>query len=273
MDGTPLGGRPGTAPTTESGAPGDDADADADGDPTAPPDGDTSARAAASESGQWGGATGTPTGAGAGTDAGPRRPDANPGGPRVTPTGDAQSGGASGATTSRYPRSTGRGRRIGLREAWVGAVAATVVYFSGFGQYLLADRAATATAVGALRADPLGTLQGATAGASALPSPGPVAWTALVDAVAVEPAAAVVFPLGAGVLPVVLAWSVARFGRGIAWLYALLAAAPAATLVATALAPVPTVAAVLVGCVLAPALGAGGFLADVGRVVLARSSG
>lgn len=62
--------------------------------------------------------------------------------------------------------------------------------------------------------------------------------------------------------------TVARFGRGSAWLYALGSIMPAAVLAAWPLASVPLWLA-LVGLVVLPMLGVGGFCFDVGRYLLA----
>jgi hypothetical protein len=206
---------------------------------------------------------------------GPDRRGATDGRGSATRTNGAGPG--RGATVTR---SGATGARVGLREAWVATVAATVLYLSGLGQYLLADRAAASALAERLVAAPIATLRGTTVagagtGASAgvaLSSPGAVARAALVDAVAVEPTPAVVFPVGAFVLPLVLGWTVHRFGRGAAWLYVLLASGPAAALLVTAVVPsaVSVPVAVLGGCLLAPALGAGGFLVDVGRALVGR---
>lgn len=77
---------------------------------------------------------------------------------------------------------------------------------------------------------------------------------------------------GVVLLPVVVVATVARYGRGTAWLYALGSLAPALTLAAWPFVPTTTWLA-LCGLVLAPVLGVGGFLADVGRYLLATRRG
>lgn len=73
---------------------------------------------------------------------------------------------------------------------------------------------------------------------------------------------------GVVLLPLVVVTTVARFGRGSAWLYAFGSVLPVATLGVWVLGPTPLWLA-LVGLVVAPFLGVGGFLADVGRYLLA----
>jgi curved DNA-binding protein CbpA len=220
---------------------------------------------------------GTPTDDGGSAEGNRRRPREKPSNPS-DPDRSGESGGrASAARTNGAGReatqSSGAvGARVGLREAWVATVAATVLYLSGVGQYLLADRAAATALADRLVAAPIATLRGAASADVGLPAPGTVARAAVIDAVAVEPTSAAVFPLGAVVLPFVLGWTVRRFGRGAAWLYVLLACGPAVALLVTAAAPstVSVPVAVVVGCLLAPALGAGGFLVDVGRALVGR---
>jgi hypothetical protein len=150
-----------------------------------------------------------------------------------------------------HPR---RGPR--LEVAWLGVALAGLVYAAGLARYLGATDGVTA----ALAADPVGTL---TAGAG-LPSP-----SGFARAAAAAPSLDLLFPAGALVLPLVLGWTVLRFGRGAAWLYVLGALGPVVALTAGPALPVTPVALVVVLLVAVPTLATLAFLGDVGRFVVA----
>lgn len=112
-----------------------------------------------------------------------------------------------------------------------------------------------------LMADPAGVLSAP----FPLPSPTEFALSPVMTE-AVTPGAALL--TGVVVLPLVLVSTVARFGRGSAWLYAVGAIAPPVTLAVWPSIPAATWLA-LVGLLVLPLFGTVGFLADVGRYLLA----
>lgn len=140
-------------------------------------------------------------------------------------------------------------------------VLAVLGYFVGLGIYAAPHAATLQTTLGGLTSAPAATATGP------FPLPSPTAF-ALEPVLAgtVTPGAALLG--GTVVLPLVVVTTVARFGHGSAWLYALGSLVPAATLVAWPVVPTATWLAG-VGLVLAPLLGVGGFLFDVGRYLLA----
>jgi hypothetical protein len=180
-----------------------------------------------------------------------------------TSTGAASSGRATGnGRTARTGRRAGRRRhrrpRRGprLEVAWAGVALAGVVYAVGLAQYLGAADGLAA----ALATDPVGTL----AGGAGLPSP-----SGFARAAAAAPSLDLLFPVGALVLPLVLGWTVLRFGRGVAWLYVLGSLGPAVALTAGPVVPVPPVTLLVVLLVAVPSLATLAFLGDVGRFVVA----
>lgn len=140
-------------------------------------------------------------------------------------------------------------------------VLAVLGYLAGLGVYAAPHAGTLQTTLAALLSAPAATA----AGAFPLPSPAAFALEPVL-AGAVTPGAALL--AGTAVLPLVVVTTVARFGRGSAWLYALGSLAPAATLAAWPVLPTATWLAV-VGLVVAPLLGVGAFLVDVGRYLLA----
>lgn len=166
-----------------------------------------------------------------------------------------------GRASSRTSRSTAAGRRRALRRWWAAAFLGLAVYLGGLGVYLSVNRAAALALLDSLLAAPAATLAGP------LPLAAPLAMVLdLVAAPAATPA--VLFPAGVVLLPLVLVTAVSRFGRGIAWTYALGSLGPLAVTLA-GFAVSPAAWAVLLGLVLFPLLGAAGFLVDVGRYLLA----
>lgn len=92
--------------------------------------------------------------------------------------------------------------------------------------------------------------------------------TAYVRVLAADPSPALLFPVGAVLLPIALATTVLKFGRGAAWLYLLGAVGP---LVGFAARPeLPAMAGVdLALFVVLPLVAALVFLGDVGRYLVA----
>lgn len=167
----------------------------------------------------------------------------------------------SSARSTGGPRSAAQRRRRGLRR-WYGVVVLSILgYFAGLGVYAGHQAATLLSTVTRLQSTPAATLTGA------FPLSSPTAF-ALDPVIAGTVTAGAALLAGVVVLPLVVVTTVARFGRGIAWLYALGSLVPAATLAAWPVLPTATWLAV-VGLVLAPLFGVGGFLVDVGRYLLA----
>ena len=173
---------------------------------------------------------------------------------------DAHTGSrARGRARAGETRSPRRRRDNPLFVAWASVVAAGGLYLAGLAQYAGADADAVAALVDALLANPVAAL-----GASfALESP-----TTFVRAAAAAPSAALLFPVGAVALTVALAVTVARFGRGTAWLYVAAAATPAVGLLAYPSLP-STVAVALLTFVVLPVGATLAFVVDVGRYLVA----
>jgi molecular chaperone DnaJ len=157
--------------------------------------------------------------------------------------------------------SAGQRRRRGLKR-WYGVVVLSLVaYLGGLGAYAVQHLAAVQTLATQVTAAPVPTLTAV----GRLPSP---------TAFALSPVAAQTPTLGAALLagvvllPLVLGTTVARYGRGSAWLYVLGSTVPVLALAAWMVIPVPLWAAVL-ALVAAPVVGAGAFLVDVGRYLSA----
>jgi curved DNA-binding protein CbpA len=158
----------------------------------------------------------------------------------------------------RAYRSRQRQRRTGLRNGWVGVLAATVLYLAGLWWH--ARTRLTDGLVAALAADPVGTLAS---------GPGFVTSTAFVDASAAASPLAALLPVGAVVLLGVLGWTVLRYGHGTAWLYVLGAFGPIAALLVGVAAPDTGFGADALTFVVLPLAAAAAFLGDVGRYLLA----
>lgn len=134
-------------------------------------------------------------------------------------------------------------------------------YLGGLGLYAAPHLTTLQATLLRLPASPVATLT------SAFPLPSPVTF-ALSPIVLGTAAPGGALLAGVVVLPLVVVTTVARFGRGSAWLYALGSILPIATLAAWPMAPTPLWVALL-GLVVAPLVGVGGFLFDVGRYLLA----
>ncbi|SEO36008.1 hypothetical protein SAMN04487948_10256 [Halogranum amylolyticum] len=133
------------------------------------------------------------------------------------------------------------------------------VYVAGLAQFALASGTALESFLARLAADPVAAL---TTGWG-LGSP-----TAVVQSLAADPSLALLFPLGALLLPAALVTTVVEFGRGTAWLYLFGALGPLVGLAVGALSP--TAAAVdLALFVVLPVAAALVFLGDVGRYLVA----
>lgn len=143
-------------------------------------------------------------------------------------------------------------------------VIALLTYAGGIGGYLLQHRPAAERLLIDLSTAPVPTLVGT------FPLVSPTAYgVAAAENLAVgEPDLALLFLIGAGLLPLVVLTAVAQFGQGSAWAYALVSLGSVATLVAYSFVILPT-AAVLVGLVVLPLISGFGFLVDVGRYLLA----
>lgn len=88
-----------------------------------------------------------------------------------------------------------------------------------------------------------------------------------VRAAVAMPSPALVLPIGAVLLPLVLGTTVFQYGRGrVTWLYVLGTLCPLAA-IAAATTSVPTALSLLLLAVL-PVVGAGAFLVDVGRYLV-----
>lgn len=135
---------------------------------------------------------------------------------------------------------------------------ALVCYLAGLGVFAAANRGAALEFATAIASDPTATLLGS----FPLPSP-----TAFARGAMTTPSTRLVFPAGVAVLPLVLGWTVVRYGRGKAYLYALVTFGPAVYLATGPVVPSLAWLAVLALVVL-PVLGALAFLVDVGRYLL-----
>ncbi len=186
-------------------------------------------------------------------------------------TGEATAGGttAAGQTRRAYRRTestettepttpNANPRRRALRTRWLAVFVAAAVYVAGLAVYLVAGRSALATYLAGLTADPT------TAASSVASLPNLVAF---VRAAVATPGPALVLPVGTALLPVVLGVTVVQYGQGrVTWLYVLGTLGPLAA-IAAATTSVPTAFSLLLLVVL-PVVGAGGFLADVGRYLV-----
>lgn len=177
----------------------------------------------------------------------------------------------------RAPSSTGEAvgsrthpdRRLVLRRGWVAVAASFLVYLAGLSQYALAERAVLLALTTDLWTAPVATLA-----ADGGPS-GVVPFVAdAVGSVASSAASpiALALPLGAVALPLALGATVARAGRGTAWLYPLGALTPVALIAVGAVAPAALPGAVavdLLALAVLPVAASVTFLGDVGRYLLA----
>lgn len=163
----------------------------------------------------------------------------------------------SASQASTATRSTHRER---LRNRWVAVSVALAVYMAGLSQYALANQSALDALVGGLASDPAATLV-TEAGLSA-----PMAF---IRAAAAEPSLALLFPVGAAVLPLVLVLTVVRFGKGAAWLYAFGALSPLAGIAMGEFLPISAAWVDLSLFIVLPVVVTLVFLVDVGRYLWA----
>lgn len=167
-------------------------------------------------------------------------------------------GAAPGATPGSTGASEVAARRRSLRRWYLLVVAAFAGYLAGLGAYVRANYSASLDLARAVAADPAALL--APAGLSE-----PLAYAV---SAATAGSVGLLFPVGALLLAAVLGATVARFGRGWAYLYVVGGATPAAAVFLRGL--FPSLAAVDVAAFLVfPVVGAGAFLVDVGRYLLA----
>lgn len=189
---------------------------------------------------------------------------------RTTSTNRAPNSATNGNASTQSSRTTARqyepqqrtrssGRRTQLRNRWVAVFLAVGVYVAGFAQFVLADQAALGSLLARLAADPVSAL--ATGWGLGAP-------TTFVGTLVATPSPALLFPVGAVLLPAALAVTVFTFGRGAAWLYLLGALGPLVGLVAGPLLPTATAVDLALFVVL-PVVAALVFLGDVGRYLVA----
>ncbi|MFC4360137.1 DnaJ domain-containing protein [Halobium salinum] len=150
-------------------------------------------------------------------------------------------------------------RTAALRVRWLAVLAGTLAYLAGVARYVLSSADALAAYVRGVATTP--------AVASLTADAGLTGSVAFVREAVATPSADLLFPVGVVALPLVLALTVAQYGRGKAWLYVVAALAPVA-LPAAAGAPTATTLSAVVLLAL-PVVAAGVFLGDVGRYLLA----
>ncbi|EJN60317.1 DnaJ domain-containing protein [Halogranum rubrum] len=179
----------------------------------------------------------------------------------TSPSGQTGTDRTTSSRTTRTSSTTQSlsGRRTRLRNRWLGVFLALSVYVGGFASFVAANLSAIDALLARLTSDPASAL---TAGWG-LGDP-----TAYVQTLVADPSLVLLFPLGAVLLPVALATTVLKFGRGAAWFYLLGAVGP---LVGFAAGPaLPEMAGVdLALFVVLPLLAALVFLGDVGRYLVA----
>ncbi|WP_188423948.1 J domain-containing protein [Haloferax sulfurifontis] len=150
-----------------------------------------------------------------------------------------------------------------LWYGWGVSLVALVTYLGGFAWHLAGDGAAFAAALASL--DTAAPAAGLLAS-----SPLSVPSLAALQAAAATTPTTFVFPVAAALLAVSLAAVIARFGHAwTTWGYALAAAVPLALVAAGAVGVGRPVAVDLLGFVVCPLLGAGGFVVDAGWYLFA----
>ncbi|WP_148413262.1 J domain-containing protein [Haloferax sp. KTX1] len=199
-------------------------------------------------------------------------------------TGASQSSGAGGSSRGRTRTSeSGRSGRTGttgrfergrdgpessattaptsgatnpLWYGWSVSLVALVAYLGGFAWHLAGDGAGFAAALASLDT---------AAPAAGLLASSPLSLPSLAALQAAATPAALALPVAAALLAVSLAGVIARFGHAwTTWAYALAAGVPLALVAAGALGVGRPVAVDLLGFVVCPLLGAGGFVVDAG---------
>ncbi|WP_049896142.1 J domain-containing protein [Haloferax volcanii] len=200
-------------------------------------------------------------------------------------TGASQSSAASGAsrghtrntqssragTTGRFERerdgsesasASASGETNPLWYGWGVSLGALLAYLGGLAWHLSGDGAGFVTALASLDT-------AAPAAALLASSPLSVPSLAALQTAAATPTV-VVLPVAAALLAVSVAGVIARFGHAwTTWVYALAAAVPLALVVAGAVGVGRPVAVDLLGFVVCPLLGAGGFVVDAGWYLFA----
>lgn len=173
-----------------------------------------------------------------------------------------------GSTEAGRSRRKQSARRCGLRRAYAGALVAAAIYVAGLVAFALGVADAVQATATDLAATPTATL----AATSPFPPVEPSLVAAVGDVaagtVAAGTVAALALPAGAIALPAVLLGTVARYGRGTAWAYALPSLGPLVVVAGESALPAATWVD-LAGFVVLPALATGAFLYDVGRYLLA----
>lgn len=181
-------------------------------------------------------------------------------------TGQSRTGmGHADASRRRGRQST---RRRGLRRAYAAALVAAAIYAAGLVAFTIGVADEVATTLSAMADAPTSTLTAASPLPPVEPSLGTAVGDVAAGTVAADALAAFALPAGAIALPAVLLWTVARYGRGTAWAYALPSLGPAVVLAGDSVLPAATWVD-LGGFVVLPALATGAFLFDVGRYLLA----
>ncbi|WP_049913404.1 J domain-containing protein [Haloferax prahovense] len=191
------------------------------------------------------------------------------GGSSRTRARNSQSGRA--GTTGRFERgrggsesaaATASGSTNPLWYGWGVSLLALLAYLGGFAWLLAGDGAGFVTALASL--DTAAPAAGLLASSPlSLPS------LAALQAAAATPTV-LVFPVAAALLAVSLAAVIARFGHAwTTWFYALAATVPLALVAAGAVGVGRPVTVDLLGFVVCPLLGAGGFVVDAGRYLFA----
>ncbi|REA05365.1 molecular chaperone DnaJ [Haloferax sp. Atlit-6N] len=176
-------------------------------------------------------------------------------------------------TTGRFERerggsesaaATASGSTNPLWYGWGVSLLALLAYLGGFAWHLAGDGAGFVTALASL--DTAAPATGLLASSPlSLPS-----LAALQAAASTSTPTVLVFPVAAALLAVSLAAVIARFGHAwTTWFYALAATVPLALVAAGAVGVGRPVAVDLLGFVVCPLLGAGGFVVDAGRYLFA----
>ncbi|CQR50475.1 MULTISPECIES: J domain-containing protein [Haloferax] len=143
-----------------------------------------------------------------------------------------------------------------LWYGWSVSLVALVAYLGGFAWHLAGDGAGFAAALASLDT---------AAPAAGLLASSPLSLPSLAALQAAATPAALALPVAAALLAVSLAGVIARFGHAwTTWAYALAAAVPLVLVAAGALGVGRPVAVDLLGFVVCPLLGAGGFVVDAG---------
>jgi curved DNA-binding protein CbpA len=173
------------------------------------------------------------------------------------PSASGSTGSASTASESAGSEST----RSPLWYAWTAVLLAGVGYAVGLAAYARANLDALSSVAASLSADPAAAL----ATGHGLTPPG----TFALGVASGSPSLALAFPLGAALLALVFAGTVAKFGHGTAYLYLAGALAPLGSLAIGPLVAVEPAGATLLLLVVLPLAATLLFLADVGRFLFA----